>query len=259
VGLILSPAHWGRFAVELDYVQVSQYGVIGQLPAREVLQDVENFGAESRYVGGHAGSLPGFDVRLHSGYGAEGVAITAPGQVAHQLEAVYLTNPKINLGDRFVEALDVAFTYQAGDREKRAFVATVRVASVLSHRFMGGEAAGRATQRSGTIPRWSAVTNLVYRHHGWEFGLLHRAVASVYAELDRFETGRYDTVDLSVGYRWGVRAPVALRRLELSLRVKNAGDAGPRRAPATFTSGKADLGTYDALGRTWQFAMTRRL
>ena len=49
-----------------------------------------------------------------------------------------------------------------------------------------------------------------------------------------------------------------LRNMDVSLTVKNAGDAGPMLAPQTFTLANADISIYDALGRTWAMAVNVR-
>lgn len=244
MGFAFAPAGAGGFSFEADWVRIRQQAVIRRLPALTVLQDVEQRGAGSPYVAGTAGSLPGFDVRL-SGFDADGQRVTAPGQIAGRLEAVYLTNPHQNLGERNVEALDMAIRYQTSGRHQQGdFEATLRVSYTASDVLLGAETAGRATAVNGTLPRWKTMASAAYRQGPWRGHVLHRYMASVRAEQDNFETGAYHVVDLGVSRRWG-------ERVELSLMVKNAGQAWPRTAPLTFTSANADLGTYDPLGRSW--------
>jgi hypothetical protein len=113
VGIAYAPVRGRGFSVELDYVRVRQRGVIGRLLPQLVLQDVETQGANSAYVAGHAGSRPGFDVRLENGFGSAGAKVTAPGQIAPRPDAVFLTNPHVNLGEREVEAVDGAMNFRS--------------------------------------------------------------------------------------------------------------------------------------------------
>ena len=251
MGLTYDSTRWKGLSVELDYIRVRQRSSIARLAPIEILQDVELRGPESPYVAGHPGSLPGFDVRLDKRSNLDAPNVTAPGQVAARLGAVSLDNPLVNLGSREVEALDLVFKYRLSWSARRSFDASVRVAYTMSHVQDGIETAGRATVMNGTIPRWSVATTASYRHGNWRFSLMGRALASVYAELDRLETGSYRTFGAGVSYRFGEHARAIFRNLDVSLHVKNVGDAGPRLAPLTFTFGNADTATYDPLGRTW--------
>jgi iron complex outermembrane receptor protein len=258
LGLAYESTRWKGLSVELDYVHVRQRSAIGRVPAVEVLQDAELRGAESPYVAGHAQSLPSFDLRLDKRSNADAATVTAPGQVARRLGSVSLNNPLVNLGSREVEALDLVFKYRTGWTAHRLFDATLRVAHTLSHRYNDSETVGHATMRSGTIPRWIAVSMVNYRHGNWRFSLLGRSISSVFADLDGFETGSYQTYNVGVCYRFGQPAPALLRNLDVSLTVKNVADVSPRLAPLTFTFANADIGTYDPIGRTWVMAANYR-
>jgi iron complex outermembrane receptor protein len=258
VGIEYSPP-WGKgVSMALDYAQVRQRGIIGQIDSREALQDVELRGADSAYVAGHPNSIPGFDTRLVTGFDGDGARVTAPGQIANRLASVYFTNPTVNLGTREVKAVDFLLNYTTTPAPGRLFEASLRVAYTASDLLNGRESAGRATDVSGTTPRWSAITALQYQHRAWQFMLLHRAVASVFAVRDGFETGDYHTCDLGIGYRLGRLNRAEGTKWELSLRVKNVADVEPRRAPLTFTANNADIGTYDPLGRTWVISAEHR-
>ena len=258
LGFMYDSSRWKGFSVELDYVRVRQRSSIGRLNPVEVLQDAELRGADSPYVAGHAQSRPGFDLRLDKRSVIDAATVTAPGQVAPRLGAVSLNNPLVNLGSREVEALDLVFKYGVSWAARHAFDASVRMAYTVSHRYNDRETVGHATLMNGTIPRWSAVATASYRYGNWRFNLLGRSISSVFADLDGFETGSYRTYNAGVSYRFGERAPAMFRNLDVSLTVKNAGDAGPRLAPQTFTLANADIGTYDAIGRTWMMTANFR-
>lgn len=49
-----------------------------------------------------------------------------------------------------------------------------------------------------------------------------------------------------------------LKNMDVSLTLKNAGDASPRLAPMTFTFANADFATCDPIGRTWLMAANYR-
>jgi outer membrane receptor protein involved in Fe transport len=151
--------------------------------------------------------------------------------------------------------VDLVFKYAAGWGTRRSFGASLRIAHTLSHRHDNIETAGHATLANGTIPRLIAVTAVNYRLRNWRVSLLGRALSSVYADLDGFETGSYQTYNAGVSYRFGERAPTLFRNMEVSLTVKNLGDARPRLAPLTFTFVNADISAYDPIGRTWVAAM----
>jgi outer membrane receptor protein involved in Fe transport len=157
-----------------------------------------------------------------------------------------------------VEALDLVFKYRLSWAARREFNASVRLACTMSHLYDGVETVGRATVTNGTIPRWSGVTTLIYRHGNWRFTVLGRAIASVFADLEGFDTGGYGTYNAGVSYQFGEHSPAVFRNLDVSLTVKNVSDASPRLAPITFAFANADIGTYNPLGRTWLLSTNYR-
>jgi iron complex outermembrane receptor protein len=264
-GLVYSPKALKGFSAELTYWHVKEKDVVGVISSQSILQDVEDNGPNSKYIRDLPNGQPNpaytgdrnnpvsYDVKL-DGFGTDGVAITAPGQVAGQIDSIYMQRPLENIAEQKASGIDLTLHYKFDWASVAKFRVDSNTAYWLQYVFDGEELDGRATTTGGTIPRWSNYTLITATRGNIEAFVGNRYIPKVNAPEET--SGRnfmesYDSVDLGVSYTFDGRFASVLKGLKVTLAVDNVTNSAPPLAPDTFTEANADTSTYNPVGRTY--------
>ena len=265
VGAIWSPKAIKGFSVEVDYWHIQEHDIVGQIASQTILQSVENLGPNSPYVRDLANGQPNpayigdrsnprsYDVRV-DGFGANGTLITAPGQVANNIDSIYMTRPLVNIASQKAAGVDAALKYKFDLANIGKFQLSSSFAYWRTYTFDEEELAGRATITGGTIPRWSNYTLLDFVRGPWDAFVGNRYIPKTSAPDetgDKTAAEAYDSVDIGIGFKFGDNSPRFLRGLKVSVGVENLTNSKPAVLPDTFSESNADIATYDPVGRRY--------
>jgi len=264
-GMVWSPKALKGFSTEITYWNIKENDIVGVISAQSILQSVEDLGAASPYLASNAGPsnpvgnfinpLTGksvYDVRIE-GFRGDGAPITAPGQVAGQIDSIYMERPLVNIASQSASGIDFTSKY-TWESPIGMIDLSANVAYWLKYEYNGEELDGVATVTGGTIPRYR-----LYTQAAWKRGNLGAFIGAQYIPKTRApdETGdktaaeQYATFDAGLKYTFDGRFAKALNGFSVGLVVKNIGNEMPPQLPDTFSNDSVDTGTYDAIGRTF--------
>jgi iron complex outermembrane receptor protein len=258
VGLVWSPKKVPNLLFSIDYFNVEQTDVVGNLGLAgvvdQVFHDVEVNGAASPYA-----------QYIHVS-SATGPTISAPGQIsAIGLDNLYYVIPAAsNLGAAKMGGFDTRLEYTW----KTATAGTFRFSSAGTYydhydiQIAQGApftpTAGLVTGLNGTIPRWRMYNTIGWDKDGWSLNLGQTYYSSTIDttwdpswEPDYHqEIPTYIIYDASVGYEWKAGWK-RLKSAKVSFGVNNIGDEMPTKS-ATFDSlSNADITEFSPIGRLY--------
>jgi len=264
-GVVWSPKKVKGFSVEATYYKIDEENIVGVLSSQGILQDVETLGAASPYLSQNAGANNSvgnvinpatgkslYDVRVE-GFRTNGDPITAPGQVAGNIDSIYIDRPLVNIATQETSGVDLKVKYRWDLPAVGMIDISSTVAYVLDYKFGSTDIGGLATVTGGTIPEWQAYTVLSWQRNNWDAFIGNRFVPAVPAP-DEFSSGiteaeQYSEFDVGVSYRFDGRWSKVLNGLKLSLIVNNVGNEHAPQLPDTFSNDSIDTGMYDPVGR----------
>lgn len=264
VGFVYSPRAVRGLSFDVSYWNIEESDVVDLVPARIVLQSVESLGPNSPYVRTLANGQPNpayigdinnprsYDVRVE-GF-STGRVITAPGQVANNIDSIYMTRPYVNVSEQSGSGIDLAVRYRWTTDAWGDFNFLSNFAFTEDYEIDGEELAGRATIRGGTIPRWRNYSNISWQRGPFEGFVGLNYIPEVNAPdqvSEKTEAEAYTNFDVGIGFRFGNNWPRFLNGLRVSAIVKNAGNEAPAVLSDTFTDANADVGLYDPIGRRY--------
>jgi iron complex outermembrane receptor protein len=266
VGVVWSPKALKGFSAELTYWNIKETDIVGVIASQDILQDIENNGANSPYLAQNAGAnnsvgnfinpITGrstYDARIE-GFRADGAPITGPGQVAGQIDSIFLERPLVNIATQGGSGLDMTAKYKWDVPSLGLINLSANVAYWLDYEFSGEELAGRATVTGGTIPRYTAYVTGSWNRGNWDVFTSARYIPSVNApdeQSGKLEAEQYASFDVGVVYKFDNTRFKVLNGLRVSLTVKNVGNEMPPQLPDTFPNDSVDTGAYDPIGRTF--------
>lgn len=266
-GIVWSPKAVKGLSAELTYWNIKERDIVGVISTQTILQNIENLGATSPYLATNAGpnnSVGNFinpitgrsvyDGRSE-GFRASGDPITAPGQVAGNIDSIYIERPLVNIGEQSASGLDLTAKYKWEIPSVGLIDVSANVAYWLEYNFFGENLAGRATVTGGTIPRYTAYVASSWKRGNWDAFTSVRYIPKVPAP-DEVSSGKtaaeaYASFDVGVGYRFDNSAIKWLNGMRISAVAKNVGNEAPPQLPDTFSNDSVDTGAYDAIGRTF--------
>lgn len=262
VGFVYSPKAIRGLSFDVSYWNIEEEDVVGVVAAQTILQSVENLGPNSPYVRNLANGQPNpayigdrnnprsYDVRVE-GF-STGTLITAPGQVANNIDSIYMSRPYVNISEQSASGIDFAVRYRWTTQNWGDFNVLSNFAFMEDYEYDGEELAGRATVTGGTIPRWRNYTNLSWQRGALEgfLGMSYLPEINAPDEVSgKTEAEAYASFDIGLGYRFGNTWPRFLQGFRVNAIVKNVGNEMPPVLGDTFTDANADVGTYDPVGR----------
>lgn len=252
-GVVWSPKALKGFSVEATYWNIDETNILGVIDSQTILQDVENRGPNSEFIASSPNYRGGgYDVRVE-GFGANGTPITAPGQVANNIDSIYLIRPIVNIATQSADGVDLAFTYKWNVPALGLVNVRSNFAYWIGYEFEGEELGGRATVTGGTIPRWTNYTQFSVNRGAWDAYIGMQYIPKVRAP-EEVTTGKthaeaYAEFDLGVSYTFNNRWAEWMDGLKLSVAVNNVGNEKPPQLEDTFPSDSVDTGRYDPIGR----------
>jgi iron complex outermembrane receptor protein len=251
-GVVWSPRAIKGLSVSLDWFDIDERNLVGNIPITTLLQSVEQLGAASPYAG---------QVRVATSVAGEnhftdGAPITAPGQVtAGQSDAVWVTNPLLNISGAWQSGAELRIDYMRDTASMGKF----DFGTVLSYINdywtqnlptsapfdFGGTFSG-----TSTYPRWRTYSSVDWTYKAFAAGIGHTFIptlddvaAPVLTEIDS-----YHTVDLRLGYKFSGHSNRWLSGMSLTVGVNNVLNEDPPFATSEADQNR-DINTYDALGR----------
>lgn len=268
-GVVWSPKSVKGFSVEATYWDIKETDVVGVISTQTILQSLEDLGAASPYLATNAGpnnpvgnfinpltGLSVYDGRVE-GFRGDGAAITAPGQVAGQIDSIFIERPLVNIASQKASGIDLGVKYNWDIPSVGLVKISANVAYWLKYEFNGEQLDGRATITGGTVPRWSPYVQASWTRSNWDVTFGARYIPKTDAPDEtsgKTAAEQYASFDLGVGYRFDGRFGKAFDGLHLSVFVKNIGNEAPPQLPDTFSNDSVDTGTYSAIGRTIMFS-----
>ncbi len=263
-GVVWSPKSVKGFSVEATYYKIEESNIVGVLSSQGILQDVEDNGPASPYLAGNAGpnnsvgniinpvtgkSL--YDVRVE-GFRTNGDPITAPGQVANNIDSIYIDRPLVNIATQETSGVDFKARYKWDVPSIGLLDFSSSVAYVIDYKFGTQEIGGAATLTGGTIPRWQSYNQVAWKRDNWDAFIANRFVPATDAPDEtsgKLEAEQYSEWDVGVAYKFDGRWAKWLNGLRVSLIVNNVGNEKAPQLPDTFANDSIDTGMYDPIGR----------
>jgi iron complex outermembrane receptor protein len=263
IGVVWSPKAIKGLSTELTYWNIKERDIVGVISTQTILQNIENLGATSPYLATNAGPTNSvgnfinpitgrsvYDGRSE-GFRASGDPITAPGQVAGNIDSIYIERPLVNIGEQSASGLDLTAKYKWEIPSVGLIDVSANVAYWLEYNFFGENLAGRATVTGGTIPRYTAYVASSWKRGNWDAFTSVRYIPKVPAP-DEVSSGKaaaeaYASFDLGVGYRFDNTAIKWLNGMRISAVAKNIGNEAPPQLPDTFSNDSVDTGAYDPI------------
>jgi iron complex outermembrane receptor protein len=267
LGVVWSPKAIKGLSTELTYWNIKENDIVGVISSQTILQNIENLGAASPYLATNAGPsntagnfinpITGrstYDGRLE-GFRASGGPITTPGQVAGNIDSIYIERPLVNIGEQSASGLDLTVKYKWDIASVGLIDLSANVAYWLKYDFFGENLAGRATITGGTIPRYTTYVQGSWTRGNWNVFTGARYIPKITAP-DEQTSGKtaaeqYATFDLGLTYKFDNTRIKILNGMSVSLTVKNLGNEMPPQLPDTFSNDSVDTGAYDPIGRTF--------
>jgi iron complex outermembrane receptor protein len=251
-GIVWSPRAIKGLSVSLDWFDIDERNLVGNIPITTLLQSVEQFGAASPYAG---------QVRVATSVAGEshftdGAPITAPGQVTSgQSDAVWVTNPVLNIAGAWQSGADLRVDYVRDTPSWGRFdfglalsyineYTTQTLPTTAPFDFAG------SFSGTSTYPKWRTYTSVDWTYKSLEAGLGHTFIPTVddVAAVVLTEIDSYQTFDLRLGYKFSGWDNRWLSGLTVTVGVNNVLNEDPPFAPSEADQNR-DINTYDALGR----------
>ncbi|MEJ1974453.1 MAG: TonB-dependent receptor plug domain-containing protein [Lacunisphaera sp.] len=263
-GFVWSPKNLPGFLLSVDYFNIKQSDVVGNLGlpgvVDQVFHDVEVNGTASPYAK---------YVHVSS---ATGPLISAPGQISSLgLDNLYFVIPAAsNLGAAKMSGFDtrLEYTWKLSDAGKIHFSSAgtyyanydLQIAPTAPYT----PTAGLVTGLNGTIPRWRMYNQLSWERGPWTVDVGQTFYSSTTDTTwdpsylpDGYEQKipAYITYDASASYVWSAGWG-RLKDVKLTLGVNNIADRLPTKS-ATFDSlSNADIAEFSPIGRLYYVTMS---
>ena len=248
-GFVWSPRAVKGFSLTVDYFNIEQTDLVGDIGSDTTIQDVELKGPASPYAQ---------FVKMGAYNGA---AITAPGQLSADTTGnAYVTDTLVNVANLKLRGVDVKAEYHRGTAAAGRFDTSLAVTSYQSYTFQAlpsiapEKSVGLVTDFNGTLPRWQSNVAAGWSLGRWRANLNWQHIPGVTDPLgdgtDRrpYETKDYDAIDVGVSCTIDLHQKW-LRRLTLHAGVNNVFNRMPPYSGGSFPSTNADTGTYSPIGR----------
>ena len=248
-GFVWSPRTLKGFSLTVDYFNITQTDLVGQIGSDVTIQDVELNGPASPYAqyvrfGGYAGT-----------------AVTAPGQLSADLNGdTYVTDHLVNIANVKLRGVDLKAEYHHGTPTAGRIDASLAVSYYQSYTYQllpslpAVQTVGLVTDGNGTLPRWQSYATAAWSRGRWRTNLNWQHIPGVGDPLGDgsvkkpFVTKDYDAFDVAAAYTISLHRG-GLKRVVLQAGVNNVFNRMPPYSGGSFSTNNADTGTYSPIGR----------
>lgn len=250
-GFVWSPRALKGFSLTMDYFDVKQTDLVGEIGSDVTVQDVELNGPASPY-----GNYVKFG-------GYNGAAITAPGQLSADFTGNgYVTDTLTNIANTKVRGLDLRVEYQHGNVAGGRIEGSLAATYYQSYTFQflpsipAEETVGLYSDWNGSLPRWESYTTMAWSRGQWRTNVNWQHIPGVTDPLGDgsvkapFHTKDYDAFDVAAEYIINVNRG-ALKRINVRVGVNNIFNRMPPLSGGTFTTNGADTAAFSPIGRLW--------
>lgn len=239
------------FEASLDYYSIKEQDIVDTLPSNDVIQHVEQFGANSPFAQ---------FVRLGQSLAGElrfvdGDPVTAPGQMTNRpSDEVWLTLLNVNVAAIEQDGLDLKLGYSYNTDSWGEFSTQLAVNYLLSYEqelvpglLPAEDLSGVYNDDFGLFPEWSAFLQL-----NWQFGAFSAGINGTFLPgVDDvtfgepyFQVDSYRSYDLRLGYNFESLG----QNVQLNVGVNNFTDEEPPYIESESNQNR-DINTYDPIGR----------
>jgi iron complex outermembrane recepter protein len=250
-GVVWSPRNIRGLSLSVDWFNIDERNLVGNIPQAILLQSVEQFGPASPYA---------HQVRLGTSVAGEshfdtGSPITAPGQVTSGAsDAVWMTNPAINIAGVWQSGADIRLDYRHETKTMGRFDFSVAGTYLNEYVIQNLPTTAPADVSGGfngsTYPRFRTFTQVDWAYNNWTAGLSHTYIPSVtdFLAAVTADTDAYHSVDLRFGYTFKDSGNRLLEGLRVTFGVNNVFSEDPPLMLGEQDQGR-DINTFDPLGR----------
>lgn len=251
VGFVWSPRKIKGLNLTLDWFNIDERDLVGNVPQATLLQSVEQFGPASPFA---------HQVRLGTSVAGEvhfdsGTRVTAPGQITSGAsDAVWMTNPVLNIAGVWQSGFDLRVEYTRDTQEWGRFAGSLTTTYINEYwiQNLPNSRPGNVVDgfNGSTYPRFRTFTRLDWTRRNWSAGVSHTFIPEVddlRAAVEAPVTS-YQTFDVRASYNFSGARLDWLQGLSLTLGVNNVFNEDPPLAVGEQDQGR-DINTYDAVGR----------
>ncbi|MDB6113571.1 MAG: hypothetical protein JWQ62_516, partial [Lacunisphaera sp.] len=243
VGFVYSPKWAKGLDITVDYYNIKQSDLVGTLASGlTIIQSVEQFGAASPYAS---------FVALNAFPGQAGAtAITAPGQLHPNPDAIYVLTGLANISEQTQHGFDVNISYELPWKQYGRFHINSNWEILQSFLLDGTEYAG--LDAYGTLPKFRAYTTVDWTYRGYGATLGYTRINTVDADPVSFggsglNVGPYNTFDLQLRYDLGNATPM-LKGVTFDIGCNNFTNRKPPLSP-NYSSPPFDNSAFSYFGR----------
>ncbi len=243
VGFVYSPKFAKGLDITVDYYKIEQTDLVGQLASGlTIIADVERLGAASQYAQ---------YVALNAFPGQAGaVAITAPGQLHPNPDAIYVLTGIANISSQTQHGFDVNISYELPWKQYGKFRLNSNWEILRSFDLDGTEYAGNDLY--GTLPKFRAYSTLDWTYKGYGATLGYTRINTVDADPpllggSGLDVGPVNTFDLQLRYDLGTATPM-LKGVTFDIGCNNFTNQKPPLSP-NYSSPPFDNSAFSYFGR----------
>ena len=244
-GFVYSPKWAKGLDITVDYYKIEQTDLVGSLASGlTIISDVERLGAASQYAQ---------FVALNAFPGQAGaVAITAPGQLHPNPDAIYVLTGLGNISSQTQHGFDVNISYELPWKQYGRFHFSSNWEILQSFNLDGTEYAGNDLY--GTLPKFRAYTTLDWTYKGYGATLGYTRINAIDADPPAFggsglDVGPYNTFDIQFRYDLGNASPM-LKGVNFDIGCNNFTNRTPPQSP-NYSSPPFDDSAFSYFGRTF--------
>ena len=271
VGFVVQPNAIPGLRASLQYTSIDQRNIAGGIGFNNILVDVNRLGSASIFFPnaskGNFVGLPGA-VQFQNPGDLLAFLNAAPGVNNNNL---FVIDQFRNLGGIKLSTVDVTVDYAIHTQDFGDFTFGSAITYLDSYQYQAlpsqpffefSGAVSNSPQAGGTQPKWRAYSTVEWSRGPWDAVLANNFIDGVKDEgaggftfanagVPALGVGSYSTFDARVSYKFDSMGLPQLKEARLAAGVNNIGDTRPVAAPKAFPDNRADVSTYNPIGRLW--------
>ncbi len=247
-GFVFTPKAVDGLSVTVDFSDINEKAIVGNVAAVTIVQSVETLGTASPYINLVHYNTPG------------GPTPTAAGGISnHSPQSIYVILNSLNLGGQKIQSTDINLDYSW----KMAGVGKFEVESIWtwynSYQLQQlptqsfYEYSGTASTNEGSIPKWRTYTTFSYKNAGFDAvvgvtyveSLTDIGTGGIGTKTPTTSVSSFTSFDASLTYDFShLHVNKWLDGMKVTVGVNNVFDKQPPLATDVFPDTNSDVGTY---------------